>query len=167
MSYDKVDVSKLPTKDISNFDILSQILPPFTLKYKTKRFDDKENYKKSNNVLEIINGKYIRGQLEKGVLGDGSNGLIHRICNDYGNKESIDFVDNLQNIITEYMKTSGYSVGVSDLIANKTTNDAISDIIIKKKNEVKSLIDQTHLGFLKISQDKQMRKNLKYKLIIF
>ena len=41
---------------------------------------------------------------------------------------------------------SGYSVGVSDLIANKTTNDAISDIIIKKKNEVKSLIDQTHLG---------------------
>ena len=146
MSYDKVDVSKLPKKDISNFDILSQILPPFTIKYKTKRYDDKENYKTSNNVLEINNGKYIRGQLEKGVLGDGSNGLIHRICNDYGNKESIQFIDNLQNIVTEYMKLSGYSVGVSDLIANKATNDAISDIIIKKKNEVKSLIDQTHLG---------------------
>jgi len=32
------------------------------------------------------------------------------------------------------------------LIANKATNDAISDIIVKKKMEVKSLIDQTHLG---------------------
>ena len=146
MSYNKVDVSKLPKKDISSFNILSQILPPFTMKYKTKRFGDKDDFKTSNNVLEIVNGKYSRGQLEKGVLGDGTNGLIHRICNDFGNKEAINFVDNLQNIVTEYMKMSGYSVGVSDLIANKTTNDAISDIITKKKMEVKSLIDQTHLG---------------------
>ena len=146
MAYNKVDVDKLPKKDISCFNILSQILPPFTLRYKTKRFGDKEDYKTSNNVLEIVNGKYVRGQLEKGVLGDGTNGLIHRICNDYGNRASIDFVDNLQNIVTEYMKKSGYSVGVSDLIANKATNDAISDIIVKKKMEVKSLIDQTHLG---------------------
>ena len=146
MAYNKVDVDKLPKKDISNFNILSQILPPFTLRYKTKRFGDKEDYKTSNNVLEIVNGTYVRGQLEKGVLGDGGNGLIHRICNNYGNRAAIDFVDNLQNIVTEYMKKSGYSVGVSDLIANKATNDAISDIIVKKKMEVKSLIDQTHLG---------------------
>ena len=146
MSFDKVDVNKLPTKDISNFDILSQILPPFTLKYKTKRFGEKDDYKTSNNVLEIVNGKYVRGQLEKGVLGDGSNGLIHRICNDFSNEASANFIDNLQNIITEYMKTSSYSVGVSDLIANKETNDSISDVIAKKKMEVKELIDQTHLG---------------------
>jgi DNA-directed RNA polymerase II subunit RPB1 len=147
MSYNKVDIEQLPKKDISSFNLLSQILPPFTMKHKTGRFkDDKDEYKTSNNVLEITNGKYIRGQMEKGVLGDGTNGLIHRICNDFGNKASINFVDNLQNIVTEYMKTSGYSVGVSDLIANKATNDAISDVINKKKIEVKSLIDQTHLG---------------------
>ena len=146
MSYNKVDVTTLPKKNISSFNILSQILPPFTMKYKTKRFGEKEEYKTSNNVLEIVNGTYVRGQLEKGVLGDGTNGLIHRICNDFGNKEAVNFVDNLQNIVTEYMKMSGYSVGVSDLIANKVTNDAISDIITKKKMEVKALIDQTHLG---------------------
>ena len=146
MAYNKVDVDKLPKNNISSFNILSQVLPPFTLKYKTKRFGDKEDYKTSNNVLDITNGVYSRGQLEKGVLGDGTNGLIHRICNDFGNKEAVNFVDNLQNIVTEYMKISGYSVGVSDLIANKATNDAISDIITKKKMEVKSLIDQTHLG---------------------
>ena len=146
MAYNKVDIEKLPKKEITNFNILSQILPPFTIKYKTKRFGDKDEYKTSNNVLEISNGEYIRGQLEKGVLGDGSNGLIHRICNDFGNRESIKFVDNLQNIVTEYMKSSGYSVGIVDLIANKTTNDAISEVISKKKMEVNSLIDQTHLG---------------------
>ena len=40
---------------------------------------------------------------------------------------SADFIDNLQNIITEYMKTSAYSVGISDLIANKETNEQIAE----------------------------------------
>ena len=60
--------------------------------------------------------------MEKGVLGDGSKGLIHRICNDYGNIASADFIDDIQNIVTEYMKTSAYSVGISDLIADDKTN---------------------------------------------
>ena len=147
MAFDKVDVTKLSNKNsFSNFNILSQILPPLTLKYKTKRFGEKDDYKTSNAVLEIQNGEYIRGQLEKGVLGGTSSGLIQRICNDFGNMASIDFIDNLQNIITEYMKSSAYSVGISDLIADAETNKAIADVITKKKTEVKSLIDQTHLG---------------------
>ena len=31
------------------------------------------------------------------------------------------FIDDLQNIVTEYMKTS-YSVGISDLMSNEETN---------------------------------------------
>ena len=146
MAYDKVDVSKLPLTDITSFQILSQILPPMTLKYKTNRFNDKDDFKTSNSVLEIVNGEYLRGQMEKGVLGNGSNGMIHRICNDFGNKEAMRFIDNLQNIVTEYMKTSAYSVGISDLISDDATNVKISDVINSKKTEVKALIDQTHLG---------------------
>ena len=48
-------------------------------------------------------------------------------------KASSDFIDNLQNIVTDYMKTSSYSVGISDLIANLETNEKISSAIIKKK----------------------------------
>ena len=44
------------------------------------------------------------------------------------------------------MKLHSYSVGISDLIADKETNNKIIDVITKKKNEVKSLIDETHLG---------------------
>jgi DNA-directed RNA polymerase II subunit RPB1 len=145
MSYDKVDVNKIGKKN-SSFEILSQILPPLSLKYKSKKFGDKDDYKTSNAVLEITNGKYVRGQLEKGILGGGSNGLIQRICNDFGNKESANFIDDLQNIVTEYMKSSAYSVGISDLIADDATNLAITSVISKKKMEVKNLIDQTHLG---------------------
>ena len=63
---------------ISNFDIISQILPPLTMKYKTKLFDEDEDYATSNNVLEIRSGQYIRGQIEKSVLGSASKGIIHR-----------------------------------------------------------------------------------------
>ena len=146
MAYDRVDVSKLNTKEVTNFEIMSQILPPLSIKYKSKRFKDDEDYKSSNNVLEIQNGKYIRGQMEKGILGDGTKGLIHRICNDFGNMKSAAFIDDLQNIVTEYMKTSAYSVGISDLIADSKTNEKITSVITQKKKEVKTIIDETHLG---------------------
>ena len=136
-------------ENVSNFDVLSQILPPLTLKYKKKAFGEKnpnEDYATSNNVVEIRNGRMIRGQIDKSVLGGGGVGLIQRVCNDFGNIAASDFIDGLQNIITEYMKSHAYSVGISDLIANKTTNTQIADVITKKKTEVKNLIDQVHLG---------------------
>jgi DNA-directed RNA polymerase beta' subunit len=131
---------------ISNFEILSQIMPPISLKYKTKQFKDGDDYNTSNHVLEIRDGKYMRGQLDKGVLGSGTNGLIHRTCNDFNNMTSAKFIDDLQNVITDYMKVAAYSVGISDLIANAETNNKIADVITSKKTDVKSLIDQLHIG---------------------
>ena len=134
------------TERITSFQILSQIMPSFTMKYKTKGFGENDDFATSPGVLEIVDGKYLRGQLDKDVLGGGSNGLITRTCNDFGNMASSDFIDNLQNIVTEYMKTSAYSVGISDLIANRSTNEQIAQSITAKKKEVKNLIDQTYLG---------------------
>uniref|UniRef100_A0A6C0M4A0 DNA-directed RNA polymerase n=1 Tax=viral metagenome TaxID=1070528 RepID=A0A6C0M4A0_9ZZZZ len=131
---------------ITSFQILSQIMPSFTMKYKTKGFGEKDDFATSPGVLEIVDGKYLRGQLDKDVLGGGSNGLITRTCNDFGNMAAAEFIDNLQNIVTEYMKSSAYSVGISDLIANRVTNEQITKSISEKKNEVKRLIDQTYLG---------------------
>lgn len=143
----KLDISKILNKEsISSFDIISQILPPMSMKYKTSGFKDSDDYSKSNGVLEIQNGTYVRGQMNKGVFGAGSVGLLQRLCNDFGNDASSEFVDNLQNIVTEYMKSSSYSVGISDLIANKITINKINDVIISKKKDVQTLIDKTHLG---------------------
>ena len=134
-------------KGITNFDILTQIMPPLSMKYKTKAFkDDKDDAKTSNAVLEIRNGKYIRGQMDKGVLGAGTKGLLHRTCNDFGNMLSAKFIDDLQNVVTEYMKSSAFSVGVSDLISDQKTNEEIVKVITQKKNDVKNLIDQTQIG---------------------
>jgi len=132
---------------ITNFDILSQIMPPLSMKYKTKAFkEDKDDAKTSNAVLEIKNGKYIRGQMDKSVLGAGTKGLLQRVCNDFGNMASSKFIDDLQNIVTEYMKSSAFSVGISDLISDQKTNEDIVKVITQKKQDVKNLIDQTQIG---------------------
>ena len=149
MMFPRVDVNAIREAgdSISNFDVLTQILSPITLKYKTKLFEDgEEDASISNNVLEIRNGKYIRGQIEKSVLASTTKGIIHRICNDYGHMQAADFIDDLQNVVTEYMKSSSFSVGISDLIANKTTQDSIIQVITAQKQEVQSLINRVHLG---------------------
>jgi len=148
MMYNNVNTDALREKgnEITSFDILSQILSPLTMKYKTKMYDETEEYEKSNNVLEIRNGKYVRGQLEKSVLGSTTKGIIHRICNDFGNMAASNFIDDLQNIVTEYMKSSSFSVGISDLIADKKTQDSIIQVITTQKQEVQSLIEKVHLG---------------------
>lgn len=133
-------------KQITNFEVLSQILTPMTMQYKTKMFEDGEDYKLSNNVLEIRNGQYIRGQLEKSALASTTKGIIHRIFNDSGPMAASNFIDDLQNVITEYMKSSAFSVGISDLIANKKTQDSIIQVITSQKQEVQSLIEKVHLG---------------------
>tara|TARA_X000000368_G_scaffold313540_1_gene251136 strand:+ start:6161 stop:10654 length:4494 start_codon:yes stop_codon:yes gene_type:complete len=133
-------------KKLSNFDLITEIIPSLSLYQKTKGFKEGDDKKTTNGIIEIINGKYIRGQIDKSTLGSGTKGLIHRIFNDFGPKTSAKFIDDIQSIVNEYMKISGYSVGISDLIADENTNDKIAQIIVSKKNEVKDLIDETHLG---------------------
>ena len=148
MAYNGINEGLFATRAerITSFQILSQIMPSMTMKYKTKGFGENDDFATSPGVFEMVDGKYLRGQLDKDVLGGGSNGLITRTCNDFGNMAASDFIDNLQNIVTEYMKGSAYSVGISDLIADRSTNEQITQSITSKKKEVKNLIDQTYLG---------------------
>jgi len=150
---------------VSNFEILSQILPPLSLKVKNKQYDgDKEQSGTSNNIIEIIDGKYIRGQMDKGILGSGTKGLIHRVCNDFGNMASAQFIDDLQNIVTEYMKQSAFSVGISDLITDNKTNEKIVTIITDKKTDVKNLIDQVQIGVFENNSGKTNEEEFETKV---
>jgi DNA-directed RNA polymerase beta' subunit len=150
---------------VSNFEILSQIMPPLSLKVKNKQYDgDKEKSDSSNNIVEIIDGKYIRGQMDKGILGSGTKGLIQRVCNDFGNMASAQFIDDLQNIVTEYMKQSAFSVGISDLITNSTTNEKIISIITEKKTDVKDLINQVKIGVFENNSGKTNEEEFETKI---
>jgi DNA-directed RNA polymerase beta' subunit len=151
MTFPRVDVDSLRKNKnniLTSFEVLSQILPKMSLKYKTGLFEEDvdTDEAKSNNILEIKNGTLIRGQFDKSVLGSSTKSIIHRICNDFGNMACANFNDDLQNIITEYMKSSSFSVGISDLIADQKTQNDIIKVIEEQKLDVQKVIDQVHLG---------------------
>ena len=157
MGYSNIDMTELLSNSktsITSFDILSQITPPISLKYKTKLFEDNEDASISNNVLEITNGKYLRGQADKGVFGSGTKGILNRVCNDFGNMACSNYIDDLQQIITEYMKTSSYSVGISDLVSDRQTTERVLRVIMDKMEDVKNIIDKVHLGILENNSGK-------------
>ena len=145
MSNNNVNLNELKGKgNISNFELLSQILPPLSAKFKNGQSPAKDGT--TNHEIFIKNGKYIGGQLDKKALGSTSVGLLQSIFNDFGFRESGKFINNLQNLITDYMKISAYSVGISDLIANEETNRQITEAISNKKSDVQELINETHIG---------------------
>ena len=148
MGIKTVDINKLKDKEtLDSFELLSHILPPLSCKFANGGYKaGVDNNKTTNNIIEIRNGKMIRGQFDKKSLGTTSKGLIQTIFNDFGYKASADFIDDLQDIVTEYMKLSSYSVGISDLIANEITNNKINDTLYEMKKKVKNLIDQMHTG---------------------
>ena len=147
MGVQNINISNIQNKDtLTNFDVLSQIFPEMSCKFQNGGFSGKDNKKTTNNIIEIVNGKMLRGQIDKGILDSNSKGLIQRIFNDFGNERATQFIDELQFIVTEYMKKSSYSVGISDLIANEETNEKITTAINKKKQDVNNLIQQLHLG---------------------
>tara|TARA_Y100000389_G_scaffold16351_2_gene14445 strand:- start:2347 stop:6789 length:4443 start_codon:yes stop_codon:yes gene_type:complete len=125
-------------KTVTNYQLLSQILPPMSTEF--------SNGQSENNIIKIKNGKYIKGQINKGVLASSSKGLIQSINNDYSHNDASNFIDNIQALITEYMKLSAYSVGISDLLSNKETNEKIGNAINKRKKDVQDIIDQLHLS---------------------
>jgi DNA-directed RNA polymerase II subunit RPB1 len=142
MSSKKINpkIFKNPKKMLSSFDVLSEILPPISAHFKNGQSSEDPN-----NYIDIVAGDFKKGQIDKDVLGSGK-GLIQSIYNDYGYQAASDFIDNLQNIVTDYMKLSSYSVGISDLISNVETNKKIADTILSKKRIVTDLINETHIG---------------------
>jgi len=110
---------------------------------KNNSYDD-VNGKDDLNIVKIVDGVLISGRIDSGVMNKGSNGLIHVVFNDFGPKVCQQFLDDLQNIITRYLILSGFSVGISDLIADKDTNEKIKQSIVKKKKDVSKLVQQVH-----------------------
>ena len=133
---------KEPVEKWSGRQLLSIILPKnINLEKKNGSYDN--NPIDLNKVI-INNGNMMQGRIDKGVLNSGTKGLLHIIYNDYGPKAAHEFLDNLQFIVTRFIVLSGFSVGISDLIADSETMRKMDEAIVKKKKDVSDVIQKVH-----------------------
>lgn len=129
--------------------VVNLIIPSIYLEKKNMRFGNLSEDKKEQGKVQIKDGEYVSGVMDKNILGAKSQGLIHVIFNDLGSDKAEEFLDNMQNLVTNWLVTHGFSVGISDLIANDTALNSMSTILNEKKQKVTELIQEVHRGILK------------------
>ena len=105
-----------------------------------------ESKKDKMNYVKIINGMLEQGGLDKSLFTKTSKGLIHTIYNDFGHEICKDFIDDLQKLVTYFLLIEGFSVGLSDMIADDKTNRKIRKIVKTKKKDIDELMQELHLN---------------------
>ena len=131
----------------SGQSLISLLMPTVNFKKNNKSF---ENSPTTKNTVVIKNGIVQGGIFDKNILGSSSQGLIHIIFKDHGQARTLKFLNDMENLITNFVLKSGFSVGIGDLIPDEASQKRMKEIVTKKKQQVIELIEQTHKGILEI-----------------
>lgn len=97
----------------------------------------------------IEDGVIKSGILDKKFYQEMSYGLIQTVHNDLGMNECSALFDNTQRLICDWLVYNGFSVGISDLMINKSTSTKLKDEIKSLKVDVYKQIDDIHMGNFK------------------
>ena len=129
----------------SGKDIISYIIPDhINLEMENASYDNNDNDKL--NKIKIKNGKLTSGGMDKGVFTKTSKGLIHTIFNDNGPIRTKNFIDDLQRVVNNFLMIEGFSIGISDMIADDITNNNITSLIKEKKAQIEEIMQEIHLN---------------------
>jgi len=94
--------------------------------------------------VEIKNGIITKGSIAKKLYQEMTYGLIQYVYNELGADECKALFDNTQRLICDWLVYNGFSVGISDLIVNETTQNKLKDVVKDLKVEVYEIIRDIH-----------------------
>ena len=131
----------------SGQQVVSALLPSVYMAMGNKMWDsDKAKAADPDNMKNYVIIK--NGIIEQGIM-DGDifdKALIHILYNDFSPEMTVDFIDSLQAVVAAYLQNSGFSVGLSDLIADAGTLGTIATDMNQLKDQIESLQLQVHMG---------------------
>ena len=121
-------------KDLwSGRQLFTMVMPNVNFEKKNKSYNSEPN---ERNIVLINKGVIEHGVFDKNILGASEQGLIHTIFNDYGKDRTQRFLDDIQNIVTNFVLQSGFSVGIGDLIPDDEVSKKMQEIVVEKKRQV-------------------------------
>lgn len=89
-------------------------------------------------IVRILNGIITDGAVAKSEI----KNIVHKIWFSIGEKESVNFIDDLQRMILQWLIRSGFTVGISDCILPIKAYDQVNTIIETKRKEVLGMITE-------------------------
>jgi DNA-directed RNA polymerase beta' subunit len=122
--------------------VLSQLLPPINMEMGNGMYKDD---KKQENFVKIREGVIEQGIFDKDIFSKQSKGIVHVTFKDHGSKETVDFIDAMQNTVEQFLVYNGFSVGISDLIADEDTRKQMEEVIKKRKTAIENILLQIHM----------------------
>ena len=111
-------------KTYSGRDLFSYIIP--------------KNIHMKNGDMIIQDSILKEGVMDKGLLGK----IVYTSWDRYGPNETMDFIDNVQRIVVNWLYTEGFTVGIRDCIIPPDKIKKIYEEVEKKKLEVDHLITE-------------------------
>jgi DNA-directed RNA polymerase beta' subunit len=147
----------------SGQQLLSTLLPPVSMEMPNSSYGDEDKKNpQSQNLVKIYKGQIYQGILDKSVFGKQ---LLQVIFNDYGPDVTVDFLDSLQAMIANFLMNSGFSVGISDLIADESTNAEINVALQKLSKSIEDQILQLHTGLFENSSGRSNQEEFEAKVM--
>lgn len=125
--------------------VLGALMPQINIEMGNKSFDSDKDGKDSINYVKIVQGDIQQGVVDGDIYMKPSKGIIQVTYNDCGPKDTVDLLDSLQNTVENFLVLNGFSVGISDLIADEDTKRTIDVKIQERKKQIEQVILQVHL----------------------
>jgi DNA-directed RNA polymerase beta' subunit len=124
-----IEMDEISRKLYTGQQVLSKLLPPINMEL---------------GGVQIVKGNILKGQINKAAYMKSGKGIIHITYNDYGPKKTVDLLDSLQTTISNYLVMNGFSIGISDLVADENTMSRAEETIQNTKKDVDEIIAQVH-----------------------
>lgn len=122
--------------------VLTQLMPPINLEMGNGLYKDN---KSNDNMVKIREGNIIQGIFDKDIFSKPSKGIVHVTYRDYGPTDTVNLIDSMQNTIEQFLVYNGFSVGISDLIADEDTRKQMEEVVKKRKAAIENILLQIHL----------------------
>lgn len=108
----------------------------------------------------IQQGEIMSGMLDKKTLGTSQGSLVHIIMNENGPEATKRFLGQTQQLVNYWLLQVGFSVGISDTIADPQTRLDVERTIKTAKNDVHKLIKQAQQGRLECKPGMNLEQSL-------
>jgi len=129
-------------KHWSGQQVLSQLLPPINMEMGNGLYKDN---KSTDNMVKILEGQLLQGIVDKDIFSRPSKGIVHTTYRDFGSKATVQLIDSMQNTVEQFLVYNGFSVGISDLIADEDTRKRMEEVIKKRKAAIENILLQIHM----------------------
>jgi DNA-directed RNA polymerase II subunit RPB1 len=102
----------------------------------------------NTSKLVIEDGIIKKGKVDKKTYQDMTTGLVQHVYNELGAEECQALFDNTQRLICDWLVYNGFSVGISDLMINKSTDEKLKNVVKDCKKDVYNIIRDVHMNRL-------------------